>query len=362
MHRSLSIGGRHVGDGFPCFITFEAGPTHDGVESALQLVEAAAEAGANAVKFQIFDPDQLIADKKQQFSYSILLSKESGEVKEKSESLYEIFQRRSLTREEWHRVKKKADEKNIAFFATVGSLSDFQLLEELGSPSVKIASSDIDYLPLLRLAAQSKMCVQLDTGNAEIDEIAKSVSFLEQEGCNSIIIHQCPSGYPARLPSICLNMIKTLKDRFPMYPIAYSDHTPDADMDLAAVALGANLIEKTITLDRCTPSVEHIFSLEPSETMKFIARIRDVEIALGDADRKLTELQKENRRLLRRSPYLTKSASAGESIHELSVNFARPGLGLTSEEWFDLLESDARLNCYGDIGQMLTMDHFKNEA
>ena len=197
---------------------------------------------------------------------------------------------------------------------------------------MKIASADVNHFPLLRLAAKSGMNVQIDTGSAELEEIRQAVSFLESQGCKSIIIHQCPSGYPARIPSICLNMIRSLKEEFPRYPIAYSDHTPDADMDIAAVALGVNLIEKTITFDRCTPSVEHIFSLEPADMRPFIKRIRDVELALGSPSRTLTDEQKHKRSLLRRGAYLVRDVSAGDLVRLEDLSFRRPCRGLAPDD------------------------------
>ena len=339
--RTLQIAGRSLGDHAPCFITFEAGPTHDGVETAIRLVREAAYSGADAVKFQIFDADKLVQDKKQHFQYSVLVDKDTNETKEISEPLYDILKRRQLTHAEWKKVKSEADSLGIAFFATVGFEEDLCLLQDIGCHSVKIASADVNHFPLLRLAARSGMNVQIDTGNAELDEIVQAVSFLESQGCNSIIIHQCPSGYPARIPSICLNMIKSLKKVFPRYPIAYSDHTPDADMDIAAVALGANLIEKTITFDRCTPSVEHIFSLEPADMRSFIKRIRDVELALGSPSRTLTVEQKHKRALLRRGSYLVRDVSAGDLVQLDDITFRRPCRGLAP----DVLDSYVAQGC-----------------
>ena len=149
-------------------------------------------------------------------------------------------------------------------------------------------------------------------------------------------------------------MIKTLRSEFPCYPIAYSDHTPDADMDIAAVALGANLIEKTITLNRCTPSVEHIFSLEPNDMSQFITRIRDVEIALGSAVRMLTEEQSEKRKLVRRSPYSNTAYSKGTPLSELEVSFRRPGVGLSPIEWEKALNDGLVLSTSLDSGQLIT--------
>ena len=356
--RSVDFGSASVGDASPCFIVFEAGPTHNGLETAMKLVDEAASAGAQAIKFQIFNADDLVADKQQMFTYSILKAKDTGELEEVSEPLYDILSRRQLTKDEWVKVKSHADTQGLAFFATIGFESDLNLLSELKCDSVKIASADVNHFPLLRLAARSGMSVQIDTGNADIDEIKQAVNVLESEGCRDIIIHHCPSGYPARLQSICLRMIPTLRSVFPDYPIAYSDHTPEADMDIAAVALGANLIEKTITLDRCTRSVEHVFSLEPPDMKSFIARVRDVEIAMGDDIRVLTPEQKKSRHLLRRSPYLLQNAKAGTPISDLRVQFSRPGLGIAPPVWEQLVTREVSLNVDLNVDAMLLAEHF----
>ena len=358
MTRELKIGKHLIGDNHPCFITYEAGPTLSNLSTALSLVEEAAKSGADAIKFQIFNPDKLVVDKKQLFAYSILVNRETGELKEVSEPLYDILVRRCLSKKEWEIVKKKADELNLAFFATIGFEEDLELLKSMKCDSVKIASSDVNHFPLLRLAAQSGMNVQLDTGNSDIHEIKEAVSVLENEGCKSIIIHQCPSGYPAKLPSICLRMIKTLKDNFPKYPIAYSDHTPEADMDIAAVSLGANLVEKTITLNRMTPSVEHVFSLEPKDMKVFIERIRNLETALGSFNREITEKQKKDRKLLRRSPYTNQNVSKGENISNINVEFRRPGIGMSPIEWEILNKSNAKIKSSLTKGNLLKVDMF----
>ena len=324
---AFKIRERFVGEDMPCYVTFEAGPTHSGLESAIELVQMAAGAGADAIKFQIFDPDRLVADKKLPFSYEILVNRETGEMRTVTEPLYNILARRYLKPEEWKKVKAVADELNLAFFATVGFEDDITLLQEIGCDSIKIASSDVNHYPLIRQAAKTGMCIQLDTGSSTLGEIEKAVDVILAEGNNKIIIHQCPSGYPARLESIHLRMIPTLKAMFP-FPIAFSDHTPGWDMDIAAMALGAKLVEKTITKDRTTPSVEHIFSLEGVELANFIRAIRDVETAFGDPRRVLSQKELEQRKKFRRSMFAKRNLSAGEVLSQNDIEFRRPGTGL----------------------------------
>lgn len=327
-----SIGGKPIGDGHPCFITFEAGPTHHGLESAKRLVKLAADAGADAIKFQVFDPDLLVADRQQLFTYSVLIDRASGAMETISEPLYDILMRRSLSERDWRALKAYSDDLGLAFFATGSFEADIDLLTSIGCHSIKIASADINHMPLIRYAARTGQCIQLDTGNASLGEIESAVDAIRQEGNQNIVIHQCPSGYPARLESINLNIIPTLKQMFKC-PAAYSDHTPGWEMDIAAVAIGANLVEKTITEDRTTRSVEHIMSLEPAEMQAFVRCIRDTETAMGESRRIMHPEEIERRRAIRRSLHLSGAVKSGTRVRDAVFQFRRPGFGISPDNY-----------------------------
>ena len=327
----VGFGRRRVGDGNPCFITFEAGPTHSGLESAMELASLAAAAHADAIKFQMVDPDRLVSDRTQTIKFQILLDKTTNETKSVEAPLYDILRRRALTKSEWRKLKSHCDRLGLAFFATVGFEEEIELLEELGCDSVKIASADVNHIPLIRRAARSGMCVQLDTGNATIGEIEVTVDVIRAEGNENIIIHHCPSGYPAHLDGINLRCIKTLKQMFP-YPIAYSDHSPGWEMDLAAITLGANLVEKTITMDRTTPSIEHMMSIEPADMASFIKVIRDMETALGRTRRVMSKVEVERRTANRRSIHLKRDIKAGKKLSLQDFEYRRPGYGIPPSE------------------------------
>lgn len=325
---SIAIGKRTVGEGAPCFITFEAGPTHTGVESAISLIDIAADAGADAIKFQIFDPERLVADKKQLFSYETLVDRASGKTETVQESLFEILARRYLDADGWRTVKAHADARGLAFFATVGFEEDAAFVQELGCDSIKVGSSDVNHHPLLRYCARTGLVLQIDTGNSTMGEIEAAVDVINAEGNRRIIIHQCPSGYPAHIPSIHLRMIQSLKSLFP-YPVAYSDHTPGWEMDVAAVAMGANLVEKTITLDRTTQSPEHVFSLEREDAIAFVKMIRDVEEAMGSPRREMSPEQMEKRKMTRRSAFLRVDKCEGDTLTAGDIDYRRPGTGIS---------------------------------
>jgi len=321
------FGNRRVGDGAPCFVTFEVGPTHTGLDSAKRLIRHAAEAKADAVKFQMLDPNRLMADPHVPFTYSVLVNRETGATEEVEEPLYDLLERRAFTNDEWRTLKQYSDSMGLAFFATAGFPEEIEFLVELGCHSIKIASADVNHRPLIRQAAATGVCLQIDTGSANLGEIESAVDLILSEGNNNIIIHHCPSGYPARLEGINLNIISTLKKMFP-FPIAFSDHSPGTHMDVAAVALGVDLVEKTLTENRTTRSVEHIMSIEPHEAAAFVTLMRDVQMALGKPRRIMHGAELSSRSVVRRSAYLVEAAPAGTSVSELAIDFKRPGDGI----------------------------------
>ncbi|MGB0376008.1 MAG: N-acetylneuraminate synthase family protein [Flavobacteriaceae bacterium] len=321
-------------------IVFEAGPTHTGIESAKQLADLAKNAGADSVKFQTIDADRLMADKNILFEYSYLHKDPDGNLSyiPIKEPLYDILKRRYLSKDEWRELKLHCDSIGIHMFTTACYKDEVDfLVDELKIDSIKINSSDINQLDLIRYIARKGVNIQLDTGSSDLWEIEKAVIAIEEEGNENIIIHHCPSGYPARLESIHLNMIPTLKEMFPNYLIAFSDHNPGFEMDVAAISLGAGMVEKTITLDRFIKSCEHSYSLEGGELLEFTRVIRDVEVAFGDKRRILPPLKRVSRKNTRRSPYALRELKQGELIQAADFEFKRPGNGLSEEEFEGLL-------------------------
>ena len=325
--REMQFGTRVIGDKHPCCIVLEAGPTNYGLESALALVDAAAESGADAIKFQIGDAKRLIPDPNVMFTYTYLVNKATGETAVCTESLQKILLRRQLSTDEWRTVAAQCKKRGITFFATAFNVEDFELFHDIGVDCVKICSGDITYHHILREAAKYPWVVQIDTGSSTIGEVAEAVEVLEQAGTSKIIINHCPSGYPANLNSIHLRVITSLRTLFP-YPIAFSDHNPGSTMDIVAVALGCNMLEKTITLDRTIRSPEHIMSLEPQEICTFIQTIRDVETALGNPRRLKTPEERKAFPVGRRSLIARMDIPEGTILTQEHLDYARPGDGL----------------------------------
>ena len=336
----INIGNKKIGEGAPCYITLEAGPTINGFDSAKKLIEISARSGADAIKFQILNADLLVADKTQLFEYKILTDRLANKTKTVKEPLYDILKRRELADEEWVEVKKVCDNLGIEFFATIFSDHHLELINSVGAKTVKIASSDINHIPLITRAAKTGMSIQLDTGNASYDEIAYAIKKIEEQNNRQIIIHHCPTGYPADVESVQLAEIRKLKTLFP-YPIAFSDHTPGWHMNIAALCMGADMIEKTITMDKTTPSVEHMFSLEENDAKEFIGEIREVEKAITDTERKLNpDLKK--RYANRRSMFSKSNIQKGTKITEEHIEYRRPGFGLGPEKLDDICFKTAR--------------------
>lgn len=326
----FELAGKPIGGGCPTYVVFEAGPTHDGFETAGRLVKEAAGAGADAVKFQLLDPDRLVSDRKQLFSYQVLKERGSNEFETVSEPLYDILSRRCMSRDEWHAIKLLCDDLGVTFFATATFEDEVEFLSELNVDTIKICSGDVDCFPIIRTCAKRGFCLQIDTGNATIGEVERAVDAALEEGCDRLVIHNCPSGYPARLESINLRIIPTLKSMFG-FPVAFSDHTPGWEMDIAAVALGADMVEKTITLDRTIRSPEHSFSLEPGDMRNFVESIRNLEKALGSARRIMPPEERKRAKAVRRSIVLSRDVESGESVTEDVLTYARPGDGLRPE-------------------------------
>lgn len=329
---------RRIADGENCFITFEAGPTHDGLDSAKRLCTVAAEAGADAIKFQIVDPDRLVADREQLFSYDVLVDRATGSCETVSEPLYDILKRRAMEASEWREVKRHCDALGLAFFATVTFDDELELVAKMECQTIKIASGDLNHYPFIRKAARTGLSLQIDTGSATIGEVGDAVDVILAEGNDNIIIHHCPSGYPAPADGVNLRIISTLKQMFD-FPIAYSDHSTGWDKVMAAIALGANLVEKTITYDRTTRSPEHMFSLEPDDARAFVSTVRDLDLAMGVSRRIMTPEERQKRKAVRRSTFLLEPAERGTELSGLAVEFRRPGWGIGPDAYEQLGEA-----------------------
>ena len=318
----VKLGKRFVGDGEPCYVIFECGATFDNLETAKKLAKAAADSGADAIKFQMLDADRLMGDKSVTIKYTTPSGKKEG-------NLYEILQKRELTREEWKELKNYCDEVGITFLSTATFPEEVDFLLSLGSGAIKINAGDVNHYYLIDYASRKGATVILD-GRAKYDELEKGVEICERNGNHNIIIMHCPSGYPVRNDGVNLRVIPTLKKIYD-YPIGFSDHSREKLMNYPALVMGANILEKTLTLDKNTEAIEHLMSLEPEEAREFVEEVRAVEEAIGSARIMFSKKVNEG---TRRSIAAKSQIKRGEQITIEKLEFRRPGnAGISCAEY-----------------------------
>ena len=258
------------------FIIAEAGVNHNGsIDRALKLIKAASQAGADAVKFQTFIASEEISTFAPKANYQKTLT-------DQNETQLEMVRKLELNKEEHIALIQECDRLNIEFMSSAFDLISLEMLKEINIKRFKIPSGEITNLPYLRKIAKFNMPIILSTGMARIGEIDKCLEILENNGfdISYVTILHCNSEYPTPLEDVNLNVLSTLKDTFGL-KVGYSDHTMGIEVSIAAVALGASVIEKHLTLDRNLDGPDHSSSLEPKEFEHMVSQIRSIEIALG---------------------------------------------------------------------------------
>ncbi|MCK4852248.1 MAG: pseudaminic acid synthase [Candidatus Omnitrophica bacterium] len=303
-----------------CFIVAEVSANHGrNFNRAVAMVKKAKECGADAVKFQAYTPDTLTIDADNR--YFRIRHPEWG-----GQTLYQLYQK-AYTPWAWlKKLKKAADDTGITFFATAFDRTAVDVLEELDVPFHKIASFELVDLPLIQYAAGTKKPLVLSTGMASIGEIKEAVQTAKKAGAAEIILLRCVSSYPARPEEMNLRTIPDMRSRFKV-PVGISDHTPGTGVSVAAVALGATVVEKHFTLSRKLRTPDSFFSMEPQEFKKLVSDIRVAEKALGDIRYGLTRDEKKSR-VFRRSLFAVKDIKKGETFTEENVRSIRPAYGL----------------------------------
>jgi len=328
----IVIDEKAIGVSCRTFVIAEIGINHDGdVERAADLIDAAAASGADAVKFQTFRADLLLAGDRDR-----LAQQGNGR-----ESAREMFRRLELGREAHEKLKARADARGITFLSTPFDEDSADFLDTLGVPAFKIASGDVTHLPLLNRIGSKRKPVLLSTGMADLGEVGEALWGLKSAGAKEIILLHCISSYPAPVESLNLRVIKTLAEQFGL-PVGYSDHSLGILMPLAAVAVGACVIEKHFTLDRNAPGPDHKMSADPKEMRELVTAIRAVEAALGDGRKRLTAVEEEGRRLGRRSIVAAVDVCARETIEPRMIAFKRPGTGLPPRDAGKVVGMQAR--------------------
>lgn len=322
---------RRIGPGEPCFIIVEAGVNHNGsLEMALQLVDAAMAAGGDAVKFQKRDLKTL---------YPAGLLDNANSAEWAFQYLLPILKQIELSDDEFRQIKVHCDQKGIRFMCTPWDEASVDFLESLGVELYKVASADLVNLPLIaKIVATGKPLI-LSTGMATVEEIRYTVDFLKAREADFALLH-CVSTYPAPFENLNLRFIESLKE-FDV-PVGYSSHERGIAIPLVALALGATIIEKHLTLDRTLPGPDHAASLEPQGMEKLIRDIRHAEQALGRPEKKLSSMEQLNRHLLRKSLVAAVDLPAGTIITPSIVKVIGPGKGLSPQRLNELVGKTLR--------------------
>ncbi len=326
-----------VVDSSEAFVIAEIGVNHDGsLSRARRMIDAAAECGADAVKFQTFRADRLMIPSRDRLAQQV----------DVGETAYQMFRRLELSWDDHEKLKKHADECKIVFLSTPFDEESADFLDQLGVGAFKIASADINHFPLLNHIGSKGKPVLLSTGMSYLNEVAEAVWALKAAGAQDILLLHCVSSYPAPPESLNLRAIQTLRDYFDL-PVGFSDHSEGILMPLVAVALGAVVVEKHFTLDKRADGPDHRLSLNPDELRLMIQSIRDVEKSLGDGRKRPTTAEEENRLLSRRSIVAAVDIRSSESIAPWMLAFKRPGSGLEPRQVQKVVGMKARR----DIGK-----------
>ncbi|MCG3126318.1 MAG: N,N'-diacetyllegionaminic acid synthase [Phycisphaerae bacterium] len=323
----VCVAGRPIGASWPAWIVAEAGVNHDGcVEKALRLVDAACEAGADAVKFQIFRADELATAAAPGAAYQRC---DDG-------SQRAMLSRLELGDDAFARIRRQCDERRIVFLATPFGRPDLARLLRLNPPAIKLASTDIDNVPLLRAAAGTGLPLIVSTGAATAAEISDAVEHLGEFGAlHRSILLRCVSQYPAPLHDVNLRAIRSLAATYDV-PVGFSDHTLSVEVGAWAVAAGACVLEKHLTLDRTADGPDHAMSLNPEEFRTYVRQVRALESALGDGAIGMTDGEIDVRRVARKSVVASRALPAGTLLTPDVLAIKRPSGGISPAQ-FDQL-------------------------
>src|SRR3989338_99816 len=321
MGKEIMIGNKIIGDEHPVFIVAEIGVNHNGdTVLAEKLIRAAKAAGVDAVKFQTFKAEDLVAKDTSKDRY---MKAETGS----AETMYEMFKRLELPKESYPALKSLAESMGLIFFSSPFIENAVDFLFNLGVKVFKIASAEITNLPLLRYIGRKGLPVILSTGMSTMDEVKTAVKILEAGGCKNIILLHATISHPAKKEDLNLRAIGTLKNEF-KFSVGYSDYTDDIFVPSLAVASGAVLIEKHFTLDKSMDGPDHCHSMNPKKMSEMVRMIREAEKILGFSEKTCVKAEEDVRLLARRSLIAKKDISKGTRINPSMITAKRPGTGI----------------------------------
>lgn len=314
----MTIGDEPVGEGAPTFIIAEAGINHNGdPELARRLVDVSADAGADAVKFQTFDPDLLAAGSAAAAGYQAARTGASTQ--------RELLAGLTLPRGAWRELAEQAHGRGLAFLSTPFDADSLELVVSLGVGAVKVASGEVTNLPFLHEVASVGLPVVLSTGMATFDEVDAAVAAVE--GAQTLCLLHCVTAYPAPEDEANLRAIPAMAERYGV-PVGWSDHTTGSVTAVAAVALGAAVLEKHVTTDRGLPGPDHAASLEPDGLRDYVTSVRTARRSLGDGMKRPTDSERANLEVARRSWHAARDLTAGTRLDVDDLLALRPATGI----------------------------------
>ena len=322
-------------------IIAEAGVNHNGdIKLAKKLVDAAAEAGVDYVKFQTFKADNLVSKTAKKADYQIKNTKKTDETQ------FQMLKKLELSEKDHLDLIEYCNGRCVKFFSTAFDLDSLIFLKKIGLELVKIPSGEITNLPYLRLAAKSFKKVIISTGMANLKEIENCLNVFLNEGIpkTNISILHCNTEYPTKMEEVNLKAMNNINDQFNV-SIGYSDHTLGIEVPIAAVALGASVIEKHFTLDRNMKGPDHIASLEPNELISMVKSIRNIEKAIsGSKVKEPSKSELKNKEVIRKSIVAIKTIKKGEIFNQDNIGVKRPGTGISPMNWENIIGQIAVAN------------------
>jgi N-acetylneuraminate synthase/N,N'-diacetyllegionaminate synthase len=327
---SIILAGREIGSSAQCFVIAEAGVNHNGdVTLAHRLIDAAADVGANAIKFQTFDADNLASPNARKAEYQ---ARSTGT----EESQLEMLRRLELSRAAYPDLIRHAHERNLVFLSSPFDEASADFLEQLGVCAFKIPSGEITNLPFLGRIARKGRPLLISTGMCQLEEVVQAVEAVRLNGNPNIVLLHCVSCYPADPGDCNLLAMQTLRNRFGV-PVGWSDHTLGTSVAVAAVALGACLLEKHLTLDKTMAGPDHQSSLQPNEFQSLVVSIREVERALGDGVKRPALGEHSTAIAARKSLCAARDLSPGHVLREEDFVARRPGSGISPAKLDELV-------------------------
>ena len=324
-------------------IIAEAGVNHNGkLDLALKLCDAAKESGADVVKFQTWKTEKIITRTVSQADYQ---TENTG----KTESQFDMLKRLELSYDDFRKIKAHCDKIGIQFASTADEEESLDFLISLGIPFIKIGSGEITNIPYLRIMGSKKLPIIISSGMSTLAEVDVALAELRNAGATDIILLHCTTNYPCPMQDVNLKAMLTLKEAFKI-PVGYSDHTEGIEVPVAAVAMGAKVIEKHFTLDRNMEGPDHLASTEPAEFKKMVDSIRNIEKAFGTGEKLPTKSESDISKVVLKRCVASKKIKTGEIFNEKNLTVKRNDKGLPAKYW-DLL-----------IGKKATKEYEIDEA